>query len=312
MNLPTSPIDSLEKIKIGGFEQWISIRSKSLEGPVLLFLHGGPGTAQIFFSRKPQKKLEERFIVVNWDQRGAGKSYSKSLQRSDMTIGAFLHDTEELIEYLITRFNRQKIFFVGHSWGSILGIKLASARPDLLFAYIGIGQVVDMIKGETISYNYTLRKATESDNDKAILELRKIGPPPYSDLDSAGIQRKWLSRFNGIMRKGNIYKTIFTNMTLCDISIPYIIKFVKGIVFSLQSLENEQMGVNIMREIRKLDIPIYFCEGKYDYTVPFELVEEYLKILKAPQKKIVWFENSGHLPNFEESEEFNEFCISLL
>ncbi|TGJ98692.1 alpha/beta hydrolase [Leptospira langatensis] len=312
MNLQTSRIDSLEKIRIGGCKQWIAIRSKKPDGPILLFLHGGPGTAQIFFSRKPQIELEDHFIVVNWDQRGAGKSYNKSIKRSDMTIDTFLHDAQELMEYLIKRFEKEKIFLVGHSWGSILGIKLAATRPDLIFTYIGIGQVVDMKRGETISYNYTLRQAIASKNNKAIRELKRIGLPPYPDLNSSGVQRKWLSVFKGTMQKGNIYKTIFSNMSLSDVSISYLIKFVKGIVFSLQSLENEQMNINIMQEVRRLDMPVFFCEGKYDYTVPFELVEEYIKVLEAPQKKIVWFENSGHLPNFEEPKKFNDFCISLL
>ncbi|PJZ24909.1 alpha/beta hydrolase [Leptospira hartskeerlii] len=277
-----------------------------------MFLHGGPGTAQIFFSRKPQKELEDHFIVVNWDQRGAGKSFNSHVRKSDMTIDTFLHDAQELIEYLIKRFSKKKIFLVGHSWGSILGIKLSAARPDLIFAYIGIGQIVDMKEGETISYNYTLQEAIKSKNNKAIRELRKIGLPPYQDLNSAGIQRKWLSAFKGTMRKGNIYKTIFMNMTLSDVSISYIIQFVKGIIFSLENLESEQMNINIMQENPRLDVPVYFCEGRYDYTVPFELVEEYMKILEAPQKKIIWFENSGHLPNFEEVKKFNDFCISLL
>ncbi|TGM01150.1 alpha/beta hydrolase [Leptospira barantonii] len=277
-----------------------------------MFLHGGPGTAQIFFSRKPQRTLEDHFIIVNWDQRGAGKSYNKNIKKSDMTLDTFLKDTQELIEFLIRRFDRKKIFLVGHSWGSILGIKLAATRPDLIYAYIGIGQVVDMKKGETISYQYALKQAIESRNKKAIAELQQIGSPPYPDLNAAGIQRKWLSKFKGTMRQGNIYKTILKNLTLSDFSISYFFKLIQGIVFSLQSLEDEQMKINILQEVRMLKIPVYFCEGVYDYTVPFELVEEYVKRLDAPQKKIVWFENSGHLPNFEEPETFNDFCISLL
>ncbi|TGK07695.1 alpha/beta hydrolase [Leptospira semungkisensis] len=312
MRTLASCIDSLEKIQLGGCEQWISIRSRQPEGPILLFLHGGPGTAQIFFSRKPQRELEHHFIVVNWDQRGSGKSYNKNIKQSEMTIDTFLHDTQELIEYLTKRFNKEKIFLVGHSWGSILGMKLAASRPDLIFAYIGIGQIVDMKKGEIVSYNYTLQQAIKSNNNKAIQELKRIGLPPYPDLNSAGIQRKWLSIFKGTMRKGNIYKTILANMTLSDVSISYILKFVKGIMFSLQSLDNEQMNINLMQEVPRVTVPVYFCEGKYDYTVPFELAEEYIKVLEAPQKRIVWFDNSGHLPNFEEPKKFNDFCISLL
>lgn len=125
-------INSVEKVVIGEIEQLVSLRSKNINNPILLFLHGGPGTAQIAFSRKSQKKLEEFFIVVNWDQRGAGGSFSTSLKMEDLNIERFVLDTEELTTYLLDRFNQKKIFLVGHSWGSIIGLKFSSRRPDLI------------------------------------------------------------------------------------------------------------------------------------------------------------------------------------
>ncbi len=123
-------IDKKERLTIGGITQWISLRSENIKNPIMLFLHGGPGTAQISFTRKSQKRLEESFLVINWDQRGSGRSYSPSLRKEDMKIERFVKDTEELIKYLLKRFGQQKVYLVGQSWGTIVGTYLTAKRPD--------------------------------------------------------------------------------------------------------------------------------------------------------------------------------------
>ena len=204
-----SRIDSIESIKIGGIEQWISLRANDITNPIILFLHGGPGTAQISFSRKSQSKLEKDFLVVNWDQRGAGKSYMHSIRKDDMKIENFVFDAIELVEALLQRFRQKRVFLVGHSWGSIIGAKLLFKRPDLVWAYIGVGQVVDMKRGEELSYRFTFDEAKRQNNLKAISELQRAGQPPYENLKYAGIQRKWLSKFHGATFKGSPLGTIF-------------------------------------------------------------------------------------------------------
>jgi pimeloyl-ACP methyl ester carboxylesterase len=310
--MENNKIDKKEKIKIGGIEQWIFLRSTDISNPIILFLHGGPGTAQISFSRKLQSKLINDFFLVNWDQRGAGRSYKKTLKEEEMNIERFILDTEELIEILIQRFKQKKIFLIGHSWGSIIGAYLSARRPDLIWAYVGIGQVVNMKRGEKLSFKDTIEEAYRRDNKKAIRELQRIGEPPYKKLAYSGIQRKWLSRFNGITFKSNIYKYIFKNISLKDLRPLDIVRFIKGSIFSLKCLEEEQMEINLLKELPEIKVPVYFCTGRRDYNVPFELVKEYMEILKSPHKEIVWFENSGHLPNFEEPEKFNDFCLLKL
>ncbi len=190
--------------------------------------------------------------------------------------------------------------------------QLSFKRPDLILAYIGIGQVVDMKRGEGLSYKFTLDEAKRQNNLKAISELQRIGQPPYKNLKSAGIQRKWLSKFHGATLKGSSIGTIFKNLSIKDTSPLDIIKFVKGAIFSLKCLEEQQMEVNLLRDIPEIKVPVYFCTGRRDYNVPFELVIEYLEKLCAPHKNIIWFEHSAHLPNFEEPDIFCNFCISLL
>jgi pimeloyl-ACP methyl ester carboxylesterase len=311
-NLNGMRIDKKESLTIGGITQWISLRSVNTKNPIILFLHGGPGTAQISFSRKSQRGLEGRFLVINWDQRGAGRSYSRSLRKEDMKIDRFIGDAEELIEYLLKRFGQEQVYLVGHSWGTIVGAYLSAKRPDLVRAYIAIGQVVDMERGELISYRFTLDEARRLNNKKAIQQLEKIGPPPYAKLSDGGVQRNWLSKFHGAAYEGTLEGTILKNISIWDLRPLDIIRFVAGAMFSLSTLEDEQNKVKIIQEVPEMKVPVYFCCGRRDYTVPFELVVEYYEKLKAPQKRLIWFDHSGHLPNFEEPGRFCEFCESLL
>lgn len=311
-NLDETRIDRKEKLSIGGITQWISLRSENIHNPIILFLHGGPGTAQISFSRKSQRGLEDSFLVINWDQRGAGRSYSRSLRKEDMKIERFVQDAEELIEYLLKRFGQEQVTLVGHSWGTVVGAYLTSKRPDLIRGYIAIGQIVDMERGELISYQFTLDEAKKLNNKKAIQQLEKTGPPPYKNLNDAGVQRDWLSEFHGAAYEGTLQGVILKNISLRDLRPFDAIRFIAGAIFSLSCLEDELNKVNKQLDVREMKVPVYFCCGRRDYNVPFELVVEYAKILQAPQKKIVWFEHSAHVPNFEEPEQFCDFCKSLL
>jgi pimeloyl-ACP methyl ester carboxylesterase len=307
-----APIDSTEKISLGGVDQWISLRSRDTTNPVMLFLDGGPGTANISFARKSQRLLEQDFTVVNWDQRGSGRSYSGDLRREDMTISRFVADAEELVEFLQRRFAQEKIFLVGHSWGSIVGATLVGKRPELFRAYVGVGQVVHMARGEDLSYAFTLDEAEKRGNERAIRDLTKIGRPPYKDLASAGVQRKWLGRFNGATYRGSPVGTLLRYLSLRDTRLLDVLRFIRGAMFSLRTLEDEQMGVDLFKSLPEIEVPVLFCCGRRDYNVPQDLVAQYVRDLRAPSKRMVWFERSAHLPNFEEPAAFSDSCRALL
>ncbi len=231
---------------------------------------------------------------------------------SIMRIERFIADAEELTEALLQRFNQKKLFLVGHSWGSIIGAYLSAKRPDLFWAYVGIGQVVNMDWGEKLSYKFTLDEAYRKNNPKAIRELENIGEPPYKNLSAAGVQRKWLARFNGEIYKGTSLGTILKNISIRDLAPLDLFKFIKGAIFSLQNLEEQQNAVNLFADVPEINVPVFFCSGRRDYNVPFELVVTYMDKLRAPHKEMIWFENSAHLPNFEEPDAFHDFCLSKL
>ncbi len=169
-----------------------------------------------------------------------------------------------------------------------------------------------MERGELISYQFTLDEARRLDNKKAVQQLEKIGAPPYAKLSDAGVQRDWLSKFHGAAYEGTLQDVIWKNISIRDLQPFDIIRFVAGAILSLSTLEDEQNAVKLIRDVPEMKVPVYFCCGRRDYNTPFELVLEYADKLKAPQKRIVWFEHSAHLPNFEQPEQFSDFCKSLL
>lgn len=304
-------IDLQEKIKIGNIDQWLAIRTNNEQAPIILFLHGGPGTAQIAFSRKPQKPLEDYFVVANWDQRGSGKSYNKNISKESMTLEQFEKDTIEVVEYLCARFKKNKIFLAGHSWGSYLGIRTIQVIPDKIHAYIGIGQLICIKKSEKISYEYSVSEAEKRHNTKAGRQLKEIDYPPYSDVKKSAIQSKWLYKFNGATKKKSIWHYIIKNISIKDITLIDVLNFFKGTTFSQNTMGEKLYNINLLNGNNKFNVPLYFCEGKHDYIFPTQVVNDYISFIEAPQKELILFENSGHLPHFEEHSKFAEICIKI-
>lgn len=303
----------IEKIKLGGLEQAILVRGKDISNPVLLFLHGGPGYPQISFARKYEKKLENNFVVVNWDQRGSGMSYSSNIPKESMNRDQFIEDTKELIDYLCEKYEKEKIYLVGHSWGTELGLYVVDKYPEKVAAFISIGQVVNGIESEVISYDYVLEIANKNKDQKALDDLMRIGEPPYKNtVNDTAAQRKWLSKYGGVERKvdtlrdiilGSIFSSEYTGIDG--------IKFTLGNKFSADTMWGHNKDLDFIRDIPEVKVPIYFCAGRYDYNTPSVLIEEYYNEIIAPKKELIWFEESAHFPNFEEYEKFNELVIRI-
>lgn len=309
-NVLAGSVASLEKLTIGGIEQWILARGRDVTKPLLLFLHGGPGIAEMCLQTRFNRVLEDHFIVVNWDQRGTCKSYSREVPVDTMTIDRFLADTRELIGHLRERFHKEKLFIIGHSWGSILAMKLASSWPDAIHAVMTIGQVVDFSRGEPFSFDYTVRKATEAGNARALKELRKITPYDYSNVDQVMLQRKWLYHYGGALHgKKGINSLLVEALKAPEFCFSDISKFFAGLKFSNACMWKEIAALNLSKEIPSLQVPVFFFQGRHDYNTPSFLVEEYHDTLKTPMKDLVWFERSAHNPCYEESE---RFCTEVI
>lgn len=306
-------VSELKKIKIGGIDQWLLIRSKNKNNPILLILHGGPGSAQIAVATKYQALLEEHFIVVNWDQRGAGLSYSKDVSKGTMVVDKFVKDTKELIDYLIKIYNKQKIFLVGHSWGSILGVLVSHKFPELIEGYVGIGQAVDMKENERLAYDYVDKYAGKTSNKRAKKELKEIGKPPYKDIiGDTKVRSRWTSKFNARFHNTSMIRFMLKFLMSQEYNLMDVIKFLKGSTFSFNTMWQEIMGLNLFELVPRLNMPIYFMLGRYDFTTPYDIAMKYGEKLIAPYKEIIWFENSAHCIPFEEPEEFQRILIEKL
>jgi len=306
-------IAELKPVELGGYPQWLLIRGQDVSRPLLLFLHGGPGESNRWLAHYTTQELERYFVCVNWDQRGAGRSFQPGPPPETMTIDQFVMDTIALIELLRVRFGQQKVLLLGHSWGSVLAMKVAAARPDLLHAVIGMGQVVDMQRGEDLSYRYVLERAYAEHNHKAIHTLSQLGGSDTYRKDSKFVQRRWLVRYGGMMHAldtGTVV-SILLNAPECSIADCILGLRRRDLKFSCRLMGGEVMGVNLLQEIRELSIPVFFFVGSYDYTTPFVLVEQFYARLYAPYKKLIWFEHSAHMPHLEEPEKFQRELIAI-
>ena len=306
-------INSLEPALIGGIEQWIEVRGEDVNNPILLFIHGGPGIAFIPLTASFQRPWEKNFTVVQWDQRGAGKTYASNdieLQRRTMNVAQMEKDTLEVVNYLRSRFKRDKIFVVGHSWGSVLGLWLAHEHPELIYAYVGVGQVVNMEQND--GDGVPGRVATSPKPSQPRGDQSFTGYCALSNCQRGSgkmfIANKWSAELLGPAPSGPRFTD--TRRLLLDLvsapaySLADDYGFLRGLSLSRDTLAPELAKVDLNQMGSDFRVPMFFFEGRQDPYCRPSLIWEYSQTIKAPQKEFIWFDNSGHFPFFEEKQKF--------
>lgn len=308
-------ISVMEKVRLGSVEQAVAIHGNDLSKPLLLILHGGPGFSELLLFRSYNRGLERDFVVVNWDQRGAGLSYDPKMPASSLRIAQFEADAHELVDHLKQRFGRKKIFLLGHSWGTVLGALLARDYPDDFYAYVGVGQMANTVENEKASLAYVLEKARKDKNAKAVRELEKLqghypssGQQGVADLKA---QRNWLLRYGGVFHGDMDYRKLFAGVHTEEEAQYREAQSEQGEALSLSTLWDELLAVDLPRTAHAFDIPVYFLLGQADYNVAWPLSRAYFEKIEAPRKQLVMFERSGHFIPFEEPAKFNQFMRSL-
>lgn len=305
-------IASIEKIELGGIEQYLIIRGADSTKPVMLYLHGGPGSPEIAFLKKTNIALEKDFVMVYWEQRGAGKSYNDKIPAESMNLEQMIADTKELSELLIKRFGKEKIYLLGHSWGTFLGIKTAYKYPELYHAYLGAGQVCHQYKAEQISFEWIKEQAKLKNDEEVIKKLEELQFPDSTGnilgwKDYMMAQRNYVNIYGGGMTREltSMWPVVKMVLGADEYTFGEKMSFMSGSLFSLEHLWLEVIHHNLFNEIDSMQVPTYIFQGKYDYQTPTSLSKDFYEQLKAPKKDFYLFENSAHSPNMEEIEKFN-------
>ena len=314
-------INRLERVRIGGIDQWIQVRGQNVNHPILLFIHGGPGIAFIPLAGVFQGPWEKWFTVVQWDQRGAGKTYASNERetlRSTMTLPQMERDTVEVANYLRNRFHREKIFVVGHSWGSVLGLWLAHEHPELIYAYVGVGQVINMEQNDATAYHDALEQARGRHNDAALKELESIAPypPANAGFEKGSIARRWEGELLGprLNRAGfaDVRRILLDVVSAPDYSLLDDYSFIRGLSLSAEALFPILTKIDLAKLGPGFGAPIFFFEGRQDPFCRPALVWEYFQSIQAPHKEFIWFENSGHFPFYEEPQKFTNELVQRI
>lgn len=299
-------------IQIGGIGQWITIKGEDKRNPVILFLHGGPGDAGSPFAESVFGAWEKDFTLVQWDQRGAGRTYGKTGPsiEATMTIARMVQDGIEVSEYLTKHLSKKKIILVGGSWGSILGIYMAKQRPDLFYAYIGMAQLVNERAGQAASYARVLQLARADGDQKTVKALEALGPPPWDSI------RKWPVFHKALLAYQAKRVTAASPPIVIDPAYASAAERAQydeaddfsWVHFFGMTMSGPMETVDLPALGTDFAIPIFFVQGQEDINALPELAKAYLDTIKAPQKQFISVPGTGH----EDSVESLKVTLELL
>ncbi len=312
-NMILGSIATLEKVELNGSRQWVSIRGKDVNKPVLLFLAGGPGGSQLVTERRALDALEDHFVVVNWEQPGAGKSFD-AVNRRELSPERYVSDGIALVEYLRERFGEEKVYLLGESWGSALGVWMVQRNPEYFHAFIGTGQMVAFLENDRMCYDFALDLLHEQGNTKKVEQLEKQGPPPYYGKGVAMKEAAFLMEtFNYMNTDPNISDDGFN--TFQDLVGPEYglydkVNWFRGALVTMDVVYPQLWEVDFREQATHLGVPAYFLLGRHDVNAPPVLAEQYFEMLEAPHKELIWFEHSGHNPWVNESAAFADVVVN--
>ncbi len=308
-HLPGS-VAELATVPIGGHDQVMMIRGRDVESPVLLYLTGGPGGTDLGAMRR-DVSLEEDFVVVTWDQRGAGKSYRALDPTDTLTLDQMVTDTMEVTDYLRDRFDEQRIFLVGQSWGSTLGVLAAQRRPDLYHAFVGVGQMVSQRETDILFWEDTLVWAEETGDETLAARLRSNGPPPYADV----------GRYDPVVSNEHNWNP-YPELDL-DNEMPAIlfvpeytwmdrINAFRGFLDTNGTLYPQLQELDFREDVPHLDVPLYMVMGDREARGRAVLADEWFDQLEAPAKQRIVFAGAGHRAHFDKPAEFAALMRQVL
>lgn len=309
--LPGS-LAKLESVTLNGRVEWITLRARDVQKPLLVFFSGGPGGSELVTIRETLKTLEDHFLVVVWDQPGAGKSFD-AISHRNLTVQTYVDDACALVEQLCRRFDREQALIIGESWGSYLAILTARAIPQRISLVVGTGQMVAFLENDIACWQLALEWARSRGDHTKVEELVRIGPPPYQ---GPGVASKlaaflpetfsYMKQVRGVRTQSNTIRDLMgSEYTPLD-----RINWFRGLWESLEWFYPQLWASDLRKEVPRLEVPFVVFMGRHDVNASIPLMEDYLVHLEAPRKEVIWFEHSGHTPWSSEPSRFVEELVA--
>jgi pimeloyl-ACP methyl ester carboxylesterase len=288
-------IEESRFVRLGGIDQWVQIRGEDRNNPVILFVHGGPGSSETPLSAL-FRPWEKYFTVVMWDQRCAGKTFARNAAAScaGMNIASVAREGEALADWLRNHLHQKKIILLGHSWGTMVGVRMVKDRPDLFSAYVGTGQVVSIAQKEPEIYARAMTRLRAAHAEDGIAALRKIGAPPYRTVDDLLVERNWSERYDIPSERD-----LFSNLTPVVLYAPGwspwdLYEFLQAPEYANDATYDADQTYDARALGMNYAVPFFVINGALDNVTPTDLAKPYFDTIQAPRKGFAVIPGAGH------------------
>ncbi len=317
-------VEWLTTLPVNGVDQAVEVRGDDAGAPLLLVIHGGPGFAMIDLLHETMPELEDRFVTVNYDQRGAGLSYSPGVDPETITLDQLVDDADTIRQAVLDHLDAEPgraVYVMGHSMGTMIGLDLVRTHPDRYAGFVGVGQVTDVVANEQGSYAFALAQATAEGNATATSQLTCVGPP-LDDLSYAGCPARpgldgfevtacWTGNFGGEVWGATsddpVVEAILDSPAYRDRTD----RWWAGLELSQALFDDPAvLAWDAAAVARDLPVPVYVFQGHHDFDTPWPLAEALMPAISGPHR-LLWFENSSHFPFFEEPDTFARALTEL-
>ena len=310
-------VAELIPVELNGHEQWIEVRGAREDLPIVLYLSGGPGQSDLAYSRALFEPLTDDFLVVGWDQRGTGKSYP-ALDAEGLTLEGSVADTIELARWLTEHYGRQKVYLLGESWGSLLGVLAVRQQPELFHAFIGSGQMVAPLETDEGIYRDLITTAMGSGHGELVARLATMGPPPYrSVFDYATIMSHYPLLEGGYippaeyLRRGQQSNLGPYGVFGQEYSPIEKVSVLRGLLDVFSQLYPQLQDVDLRRDAAALEVPVIVLAGEHELAARTEPAREWYELLAAPDKQWVDLADAGHSVAFEHADELHRLLLEF-
>jgi pimeloyl-ACP methyl ester carboxylesterase len=291
-------------VRIGGIDQWVTIRGQDRRNPAILILHGGPGDAysQLAYLLRP---WEQDFTVIQWDQRGAGRTFGRyGTATPDMTLDRMIEDGAEVADYARRRLGQKRIILLGHSWGSALGVHLVKRHPKLFCAFVGTGQLVDTAAAAKANYAFAVSRLAADHRTAELQQLRRLGPPPYPNHADEEVVRRQFDRYLPDADKAYLFTSVALMLQNPRYSLHDFRDLMTGhLDFSLVKMDREYNAIDLPTLGYDMPVPFFIFDGRDDHLAPPALAQAYFAKIQAPQKAMVLIDG-GHFAFMSNAQSF--------